>query len=68
MALFRIETAFDPKIGLFYAELYYPDDATVPQARTGSIYPSQVAAEQDALKMVVDVFGKDAHVVGKSSA
>jgi len=53
MANFRVETAFDPKNGLIYAELYFPEDSVVPLARTGSIYPTHEAAEKDVIAMFV---------------
>ncbi|WP_042886316.1 hypothetical protein [Cupriavidus necator] len=54
MARFRIETVTDPATGLIYTEMYYPENAATPSARTKPIYPSHEAAEADAVKMFQD--------------
>ncbi len=51
MAKFRIETETDPKTGKVYAELYYPDDADQPIARTEPIFPSREDAEEQIKEM-----------------
>ena len=51
MTKFRIETETDEKTGKVYAELYYPDDAEQPIARTEPIFPNSEAAEEEIKKM-----------------
>lgn len=50
MAAFRIEIPFDVKSGLFYAELYYPDNATVPFVTSAPRYLSQDQAQADIIE------------------
>ncbi len=56
MAQFRVETVFDHSNGMYFIELYYPSDSTVPQARTASIYPSHEHAAADAVRMAKEAF------------
>jgi hypothetical protein len=52
VAQFRAETIFDQKTGLYYVEVYYPDNATKPLATTDPIYPTPELAEEDVLEMM----------------
>jgi len=46
MAGYRIEALADSATGLFYVEVFYPGDATVPVARTKPIYTSLEEAQR----------------------
>lgn len=48
MALFRTEVLFDAGTGLFFMELYYPEEATSPEFVSDPIYGSPEEAERDA--------------------
>lgn len=52
MTKFRIETRTDSNTGKVYAELYCPDDAEQPLAKTDPIFASSEAAE----KKIKDMF------------
>ena len=52
MTKFRIETGTDSNTGKVYAELYGPDDAEQPLAKTDPIFASSEAAE----KKIKDMF------------
>lgn len=51
MARFRVETVQDPQTGLFRAELYFPEDASVPKAVTKPIYVSHEHAAEEVIEM-----------------
>jgi hypothetical protein len=48
MARFRIETVVDPATNLIFTELYYPDSAATPMAKTAPIYSSHEEADDRA--------------------
>ena len=48
---FRAETNLDPATGLYYVEVYYPDNAATPIATTQPTYSSISEAEQDILSV-----------------
>jgi hypothetical protein len=50
MAKFRLETVFDSTLGLFAAELYYPDDATEPFVKTSPMFRTHEAAATHVIK------------------
>ena len=51
MTKFRIETETDAKTGKVYAELYCPEDAEQPLAKTDPIFPNSEAAEEKIKEM-----------------
>ena len=51
MTKFRIETETDANTGKVYAELYCPDDAEQPIARTEPIFTNNEAAEEQIKEM-----------------
>ena len=51
MTKFRIETETDANTGKVYAELYCPDDAEEPIAKTEPIFPNSEAAEKQIKEM-----------------
>jgi hypothetical protein len=66
VAQFRAETIFDQKTGLYYVEVYYPDNATKPLATTDPIYPTPELAEEDVLEMMRTAFQQPAKVTKRS--
>ena len=52
MSKYRLEATLDPSAGKYYAQLYYPAEATEPIARTLAIYDS----EAEALQRVEQIF------------
>ncbi|TWB61683.1 hypothetical protein FBZ98_1011028 [Rhizobium sp. ERR 922] len=55
-ATFRIETVFDDKTGLYFAEVYSPGDAKEPFEKTKPIYASHESAEREVLEMFRKTF------------
>ncbi len=56
MARFRIETMTDPVTGKVFSELYYPDDAEEPMARTRAKYDTHEQATADAVELIKRAF------------
>ena len=56
MANFGVETVRDKKTGMFFAELYYPDDAIEPIAKTQPVYSSHEQAIVDSVNMMKAAF------------
>ncbi len=52
MARFRTETVVDPETGKIFLELYYPDDAAEPIARTKAIYDTHEQAQKHAVELM----------------
>lgn len=52
MANFRVETALDIPSGLYYAEVFFPNDAIAPFVRTRPRFPSH----EVAMQVVMDMF------------
>lgn len=50
MAKFRAEAVADSKNGKWLVELYHPDDASTPFARSAAVYPSEEAALADTIE------------------
>ena len=64
MTRLRVETATDTETGLIFVELYYPEDAGVPLAKTNPIYESHEEAERNAVEMFRrDITGKSIAIV-----
>lgn len=49
MALLRIEPTLDDKSGLYFLEIFYPEDATSPFVTTEPRYMTKSAAENDTI-------------------
>ena len=60
MANFRLETVRDSRTGLYFSELYYPNDAEKPFASSQPIYGSHEDAMSDSVRMLKVVFDKEA--------
>lgn len=56
MAKFRLESVFDHASGLYYVEVYYPDDAGEPLVTTDPRYQSHEEAEVDSIRIFQDAF------------
>ena len=51
MATFRVESVLDPKSGLYFVEVYYPDSSATPFVMSKPIYQSHDQAAEDALRI-----------------
>ncbi len=58
MATFRIEAAADSSNGKYFFEVYYPDNSTVPNFKSDSVYCDLASAEYDAVRIFKDVLQK----------
>ena len=52
MARFRVESVRDVASGLYYNELFYPDDSVIPVASTRPIYRTLEDAERGAVELL----------------
>lgn len=65
MAVFRIEAVRDVATGLYFTEVFFPEEATTPFTATGPIYSSPEEAEADAVKIFRDAMSSGA-ISGKA--
>ncbi|MBI3562184.1 MAG: hypothetical protein HY080_10785 [Gammaproteobacteria bacterium] len=55
----RIETITDALTNLVYAEIYYPESATEPIAKTAAIYRSPEHAKSEVLALIKLAFNTE---------
>ena len=58
MARFRVETVTDPETGLIAAEIYFPEHAKEPVAKTASIYNDRDHAMDEIMKLLKEMFSE----------
>jgi len=56
MAKFRLETVLDPASGLFYAEVYYPEDAATPFTKSEPRFTTHEQAAQHGVDTLKKAF------------
>jgi len=53
---FRLETVLDKNTGMYYGEMYYPENATEPYVRSKAVFTSAEAAVQHTLDTFKKMF------------